>query len=117
MTKDNIKEKYIILHDEKDKTRWMVKLSSECGDWSGIIYSYGRFEIKEPDVEGGSAKFCFERDILFVPEELRGKDFPDERNIEFTTLLGKILYDILEDNLDKASDKDGKLVLELSKND
>ena len=117
MPNDNIKEKYTILHDPKDKTKWLVKLTCECGDWSGIIYSYGKFEIKEPSEAGGSAVFSFERDILFVPLELRGKEFPDERNIEFTTLLGRILYDILDDNLDKASNRDGKLVLELSKDD
>ncbi len=111
---DNIKEQYEVVYDSEDRSRWFVKLTKAAGDWAGIAYSYGKFYIKEPETPEGNATFSFERDILFVPPHLRGKEFPDAKNVEFTTLLGKILYDILQDNLERAIVKGDKLVLELS---
>lgn len=113
----DIKDKYSIMYDKQDKSRWWVRLEEASGDWAGIMYSYGAFKIKEPETPEGSLMFSFERDILYVPEHLRGKEFPDARNTEFTTLLGQILYDILQDNLDKASHRGDRLVLELGEDD
>lgn len=113
----NLKSKYSIMHHPYDKSKWWIKLEEASGDWSGIMYSYGKFNIKEPTTPEGNALFSFERDILHVPEELRGKEFADDRENELTTLMGQILYDILQDNLDKIKQIDNKLVLELSEND
>ena len=113
----NIKDKYRIIHDPKDKSKWLVGLTEDSGEWAGILYTYGKFHIKEPTTPDGNATFSFERDIFYVPEHLRDKEFPSEKEVEFTTLLGSILYDILQDNLDKVSQNGDRLVLELEADD
>jgi len=114
---DNIKGAYSIVHDPKDKSRWFVKLEEGAGVFAGVMYGYGKFFIKEPTEPGGKAMFNFERDILHVPESLKGKELPADKELEFTTLLGSILYDILQENLDKVSERGDRLVLELGKDD
>jgi hypothetical protein len=109
----DIKNKYKILHDKTDKARWFVKLKKSAGIFAGLMYGYGKFEVKEPTTPEGNAVFSFERDILHVPESIRGLEMTDVQEKEFNHLLGTILHDILQDNLNKVSTKDDRLVLEL----
>lgn len=112
-----IKEKYKIKYDPNDKARWFVQLTDLAGVFAGVMYGYGAFRIKEPESPDGNLMFSFERDILYVPEGLKGKELSDDQEKEFTILLGSILYDILQDNLNKVSERGDKLVLELESND
>lgn len=114
---NNIKSKYTILHDRKDKSRWFVRLEDDAGIFAGVVCGYGKFSVKEPTDAGGSLMFNFERDILYVPENLRGKELSEDKELEFTHLLGSILYDILEANLDKVSERGDRLILELDNDD
>jgi len=113
MEKNKVKDLYKLVPDPKDPRKWCVLLLAEAGDWSGIIYSYGQFSINEPKKEGDNPTFNFETDVIYVPDRLRGVQFPDEREIELQTLLGKILFDIIESHADQSKIIDGKLFLDI----
>jgi len=113
----SIKDYYNIEFDVSSPERWYVRLSEIATPWAGIVYGYGKFSIIEPKNPKDNATMSFERDILFVPEHLRERVFDEVKKEEFVTLLGKILYDILQDNVNQLSTKDGRLVLELAPND
>lgn len=111
---NKIQDLYEIIFDKDDPKKWCVKLLEPCDPFHEIILSYGKFSIKEID---GVAKINFENDIIYVPDRLRGVDLPDEAENQIQTLLGKILIDILEKFADKTKNEDGKLFLELVKDD
>lgn len=108
------KDFYDIIYDKDNAKQWCVKLTERCGDWAGIVYSYGQFSIVE---NGKAPSLNFETSVIYVPERLRGKTFADERGVELNTLLGRILFDIIESNAGASKIEDGKLFLELMPND
>jgi hypothetical protein len=108
----NIKDYYQVVLDQNDLKKWCVKLLKPCEPFDEIILSYGKFSIND---DSGTQKITFETDILYVPDRLRGVELPDEKENEMQTLLTRILLDIIEDNLDKTKSEDGKLYLELVK--
>lgn len=97
----------VTLHDKPEA--WCVKLLDP--DWYGIVYTYGKVSLKE---EGENLRCSLEYDIIYTPERLVGLEFPDEKRVEFETLLGKIAMNILYDSVEdlEASDEDAsKLVI------
>jgi hypothetical protein len=112
-----IKDKYKIIHDPKDPKKWCVELLSPCAPFHGIVISYGEFRVNEADDTRSKPTFTYETDIVYVPERLRGVTFPDSSEKEIQTLLGQILFDILNDNLENTKADSGKLYLELQPND
>lgn len=112
-----IKSKYRIIHDDTDPKKWCVELLQPCDPFHGILLSYGKFSIKRNGEDDTNPKISFETDILYVPERLRGVVFPDSDEDKMQTLLAQILFDIIENNLSQAKQEDGKLYLELVKNE
>lgn len=109
---EDLKSKYRIIFDPKDAEKWCVELTAP--EWSGIIYSYGSFHMKEPSHEGQSAICVYGRDIIHVPDRFKGVTFLDHQGTEFKNLLGAILIDIVNDHLKGLTEKDGRLVLEIT---
>lgn len=108
-----IKDKYRIIFDETDSKKWCVELLSACDPFHGIILSYGKFNIIPNKEDDKKPKIKFETDIIYVPERLKGVTLPDGKYNEMENLLAMILFDILENNLDKTKSDGDKLFLEL----
>lgn len=112
-----IKEKYRIIYDPQDPKKWCVELLAPCAPFHGIVLSYGQFKVNEVDETRKTPTFTYETDIIHVPDRLRGVTFPDNSENEIQTLLGQILFDILNDNVENTKSDSGKLYLELQSND
>lgn len=117
MTLTNIKTKYRIVFDPQDAKKWCVELLDGCDPFHGIILSFGEFSIKKNEEDESNPKFSFSTEIIYVPERLKDVNLPDEEEDKMQTLLAQILLDIIESNVSKAKSEDGKLFLELVKED
>lgn len=113
----HVRDKYKIIFDEKDPKKWVVQLTSACAPFNGILFSYGEFFVKQGDGGIEDAKFNFQTDIIYVPEHLRGVEFPDEVSKEMDKLLGQILFDIVDTHAKTSKTEDGKLFLEIVRDD
>lgn len=112
-----IKDKYRIVLDPNDPKKWVVELLSPCAPFNGVIYTYGEFFMKPPEVEGKEPKLAFQTEIIYVPDHLRGVTFPDHVSNDMDMLLARILLDILDNHANKSKTEDGKLFLEIKKDD
>lgn len=112
-----IKDMYKIVYDPADSKKWCVELLEPCDPFHGVILSYEEFSINKEGEYENNPKFSFQTEIIYVPDRLKGVDLPDEAEDKMQTLLGKILIHIIENNLSKAKSEDGKLYLELAKDD
>ena len=113
----SIKDKYRIVFDSQDSKKWCVELLAPCDPFHGIILSYGEFSIKKNGEDDDNPKFSFQTEIIYVPERLKDVTLPDEAEGQMQTLLGQILIDIIDSNASKTKAENGKLFLELVKDD
>lgn len=114
---DGIKDKYRIVFDPQDPKKWCVELLESCDPFHGVILSYGEFTIKKDGDDDPNPKFNFQTEIVYVPERLRDVNLPDDAEDKMQTLLAQILIDIIENNMSQAKSENGKLYLELVKDD
>ena len=91
MSKD-IKSKYTYVTDNEDK--WTA-IAIKSGKFEGVIYKYGKVTIPEEENSKGNLPFRFEYDIL-DPYGLEREEF----NAEFFTLIGDILVDVIDEQLE-----------------
>ena len=70
------------------------------GKFTDVIYKYNRFGLIEPEKDAEELKYRFEYDILEIPEEIRGKKYTDTEGIEFEKLIGDILIEVIQENID-----------------
>ena len=79
--------------------KWQgIGLTEEAGQYQGVIYSYGKVTFGEEENEDGRLPLHFEGNILDsngLPKEI----FKDE----FFNLIGDILYDIMDKQLENGS--------------
>jgi hypothetical protein len=90
--------KYEVLDtkDEKDTARVMI-----CdGKYEAFLYKYGVVKVEEISEDDGAA-LTFEYDLIEAPEDYQTED-EDAEKIEFETLIGDILVDIVT----KAAEED-----------
>jgi len=81
--------------ENKDKTWTGIGLTEKAGKYQGVVYKYGKVDIKE-DKENDTASLQFEWDMLDsngLPKEMIGDDF--------FKLIGDILQEIIREQLDK----------------
>jgi hypothetical protein len=114
----DLESKYQIIHDPspsaKKHKRWCVKLTASAGKWEGIVYSYGKIQIKEPSLLKPNPTMSFEQDIWYVPDRFRGVDFSEEDEKDFKKLVGDILISIIEKYSDRLTKSpSGKMILDL----
>ena len=112
-----VKDKYKIIFDDKDPKKWVVQLTAACAPFNGVLYSYGEFFINKGEKGLEDAKFNFQTEIIYVPEHLRGVEFPDEVSKEMDKLLADILVDIIYTHTNSTKVNNGKLFLEIVKDD
>lgn len=113
----HIKDKYRIVFDPNDAKKWVVELLPPCAPFNGILYTYGEFGPVKPKSDKDEPKISFQTEVVYVPEHLRGVTFPDSVSIEMDKLLAQILIDIIDTHGDKAKNNDGKIFIELEKDD
>jgi len=112
-----IKDKYRIVIDDSDPKKWVVELLAPCAPFHGVLYSYGEFSLNAPESENKEPKFSFQTEIIYVPDHLKNVTFPDEVGAKMDRLLAEILIDIIDTHASKAKKEDGKVFLELVKDD
>jgi hypothetical protein len=65
------------------------------GKFAGLIYRYGRFKIEGRDNPDKSRSLNYEYDIIHIPDNIKGVDYPTEVEKEFNDLLASVLMDIV----------------------
>tara|TARA_B100000959_G_C14781615_1_gene541761 strand:- start:142 stop:471 length:330 start_codon:yes stop_codon:yes gene_type:complete len=70
------------------------------GKFKDVVYKYNRFGLIEPDAEEEELKYRFEYDILEIPGEIRDKKYSDIEGVEFEKLIGDILIEVIQENID-----------------
>lgn len=108
--------KYSLVPDPHnvDSEYWCVKL--ESGEFSGVTVQLQDLSIAESPDADGNLPLQFQHDILHIPEELRQKEFPDEKRQEFVDILGGILVGLIQENLDAgeeivSEDDEGRMMI------
>jgi hypothetical protein len=84
---------YELFEHPNDPKAWAVELKRD--EWKGIKYSYGKVQILEDD-DGENATMKFEVVILDVPDYLKDKPFPADKQDRFYELAHNILVEELE---------------------
>ena len=90
----DIREMYTYV-ENKEKTWTGIGLTEKAGKYQGVVYKYGKVDIKE-DEENDSATLQFEWDMLDsngLPKEMIGDDF--------FNLIGDILQDIIRNQMEQ----------------
>jgi hypothetical protein len=75
------------------------------GDFGGLVYNYKEYNFTKIDEETGAPTVKFSFDVLSVPDDMLGKQYPDEKKQEFDQLLGDILIDIVTNQIDEEGRK------------
>jgi hypothetical protein len=100
---ESLKEWYSLVPDpdNADADYWCIRLDK--GEYTGLVYKYGEIGVSPKLNEDGTLPVNFEYDILFVPEDLRKKEFMDEKKQEFENFLGSIMMQMIQEDLDIKS--------------
>ena len=108
MTLEQIKKYHSRVPDPDEKERLCVRI--ERGPFAGIDIAYGRFQLSDKDNDDGTSKVRFEYDMIKIPPDLKDKEFSDELEVPFESLLGQIYIHILNKELEKQKEEseDGK---------
>jgi hypothetical protein len=91
-------KKYKFLTEESTDTTQTCPIEILEGKYSGIIYRYGKISFNE--LESGELNITMDVEMIKSPE-----GFNQQEN-EFTTTVGDIFVDIVEDNIDVNESKD-----------
>ena len=89
---NNIKKRYTFVTDNKEN--WQC-IGIRGGRFDGVVYKYGKVSIPEKENPDGTLPFRFEYDIVDnndLPREVFGE--------EFFTLIGDILVDVIDEQLE-----------------
>jgi len=84
----------IVEHPDNPNAEYMC-VEVLRGEFAGLIYRYGRFKIAGRDNPDDTRTIQYEYDVIKVPEHIKGVKYPDEKEREFSQLLGTILMDIV----------------------
>jgi hypothetical protein len=107
---ESLKEWYSLVPDpdNADADYWCIRLDK--GEYNGLVYKYGEIGVSPKLNEDGTLPVNFEYDILFIPEDLRKKEFEDEKKNEFENLIGNIMMQMVQEDLDSNEEilEDGK---------
>ena len=96
-----IGEYYEFVKHPEDEDKGAVQLTR--GPFKGMIYNYGEYKFTKDDEELKSPSVMFSFNVLTIPEEMAGVEYPDEMKESFSKLLGDILVDIITKDLDNKA--------------
>ena len=107
---ESLKDWYSLVPDpdNTDADYWCIRLDQ--GEFAGLVYKYGDVGIAKEMNTDGTLPVNFEYDILFIPEDLRKKEFVDEKKQEFENFIGNIMMQMVQEDLDSNKErlKDGE---------
>jgi len=99
-----IKDYYeFIPHPDEDDGHWCLRLKE--GKFKGVIYRYGKLAIDDKENNDGNLTAKFEYDIIKVPESIRDLNYSDEEGEEFITLIGDVLMEVLDKDLQETKEE------------
>jgi hypothetical protein len=92
----DIKENYkFIDHPDNPNANYRcIKLLH--GKFAGLVYRYGRFKLAGRDNPNNSRTIQYEYDVIKIPENIKGVEYSDKEEKEFSTLLANILIDMMK---------------------
>jgi outer membrane protease len=96
-----IDEYYEFIKHPEDEDKGAVQITR--GPFLGLIYNYGEYKFTKVDEETGNPSVMFSFNVLDIPEEMVGVEYPDEMKESFSKLLGDILVDIITKDLDNKA--------------
>ena len=74
--------------------------------YDGIIYTYGKVKLSEPNGECENARLIFDYRIEEVPPAFGRSKEDLEKDEDFSIFIGDILVEILEDSVDHDRSSD-----------
>ena len=102
----NLKQMYEYIKVPEVEDQFAFRISE--GKFKDVIYKYNKFGVDEKPNDDGTLTYKFEYDILEIPEEIVNKQYADEEGREFETLIGDILIEVLQENIEVNESEDGK---------
>ncbi len=93
----NIRDHYAYVTNNLDETQ-CIGLRPEAGTYQGVVYKYGKVALPDENKSKSDLNLRFDYDIVdnnsLPPEWLKSE--------EFTNLIGDILVDILDQQLEQG---------------
>ena len=74
--------------------------------YDGIIYTYGKVKVSEPNGECENAKLSFDYRVEEVPPVFDKSKEEIENDPDFSRFIGDVLVEILEDSVDNDRSSD-----------
>lgn len=94
--------RFEILFDEGN-TEELAKIRIHEENWQGVVYHYGSVELPQRKDDN---RLRFEYDIDYCPEDIDPDNFSEEDKIEFETIIGDILVQIIEERMNAENNPD-----------
>ena len=97
-------KKNITYVEKADSDFTSIKVLQE--PYNGIIYTYGKVKVSEPEGEGENAKISFDYRVEEVPPVFGKSKEEIENDQDFANFIGDILVEILEDSVENDGSSD-----------
>ena len=99
-TENEIEEYYAFTKNPIDPEIGAIRITR--GPFEGLIYVYDEYKISKVDEDTGTPSVRFAFNVLHIPEEISGVEYPEEMRKSFSQLLGDILVDIVTKDSEKG---------------
>jgi len=96
-------DRYVFV-EKADSDFTSIKVLTE--DYNGIIYTYGKVKVSEPNGECENAKLSFYYRVEEVPPVFGKTKEEIENDPDFSRFIGDVLVEILEDSVDNDRSSD-----------
>ncbi len=96
----SMKKWYEIVQNPQNENDDQYAFRIKDGKFQDVVYKYNRFGVVEPKENEQELKYRFEYDILEIPQEIRDKKYTDVEGKEFESLIGDILIEVIQENID-----------------
>ena len=101
LSKLDISRCYKFVASEEEDNKWQgIQLLESTGEYKDIIYKYGKVEFAKEENEKGEMPLTFHYDLIYS-KDISGKELQED--LKFKNLLGDILMDIMEKQLEDNS--------------
>ena len=104
----NLKDMYDIVANPQNEDDEQQAFRISQGKFKDVVYKYNRFGVNPDPNPDDTLTYKFEYDILEIPEDIVNKKYADEEGREFETLIGDILIEVIQENIEVNESEDGK---------
>ena len=92
---------YKFVSSEEEDNKWQgIQLLESTGEYKDIIYKYGKVKFGKKETDKGELPLTFHYDLIYS-KDISGKELQED--LKFKNLLGDILMDIMEKQLEDNS--------------